>query len=83
MTLSFSVKRISMMMLILGEVVESKITKMLETAKAVGLYDGFTRNATHYVALYASFIEGERRASSKTKVPPIASFYLESLQCLA
>ncbi len=56
---TFSVKRISMMLLILGEVVESKITKMLETAKAVGLYDGFTRNATHYVALYASFIEGE------------------------
>ena len=56
---TFSIKRISMMMLILGEVVESKITKMLATAKAVGLYDGFTRNSTHYVALYASFIEGE------------------------
>ena len=56
---TFSMKRISMMMLILGEVVESKITKMLVTAKAVGLYDGFTRNSAHYVALYASFIEGE------------------------
>ena len=56
---TFSKKRISMMMLILGEVVESKIIKMLATAKAVGLYHGFTRNSTHYVALYASFIEGE------------------------
>ena len=57
--LTFSKKRISMMMLLLGEVVESKITQMLAKAKAVGLYDGFTRNSTHYVALYASFIEGE------------------------
>ena len=56
---TFSVKRISMIMLILGEVVESKITQMLATAKAVGLYDGFTRNSTHYIALYVSFIEGE------------------------
>jgi hypothetical protein len=56
---TFSVKRICMMMFILGEVVETKITKMLVNAKAVGLYDGFTRNSTHYVALYASFIEGE------------------------
>lgn len=55
----FSVKRICMMMFILGEVVETKITRLLVNTKAVGLYDGFTRNSTHYVALYASFIEGE------------------------
>jgi hypothetical protein len=39
---TFSVKRICMMTFILGEVVETKITKMLVNAKAVGLYDGFT-----------------------------------------
>jgi hypothetical protein len=63
---TFSYKRISMMIFILGEVVESKITKMLVNAKAVGLYDGFTRYSTHYVALYASFIEGEGSEVEKT-----------------
>ncbi len=55
-----------MMMFILGEVVESKIIKMLVKAKAVGLYGGFTRNSTHYVALHASFIEGEGSQVKKT-----------------
>jgi hypothetical protein len=36
---------------------------MLKKAKAIGLYDGFTCNSTHYVALYALFIEGEGDAS--------------------
>ncbi len=50
-------------MFILGEVVETKVSKMLKKAKAIGLYDGLTRNSTHYVALYALFIEGEGDAS--------------------
>ncbi len=51
------------MMFILGEVVESKVSKLLKKAKAIGLYDGFTCNSTHYVALYALFTEGEGDAS--------------------
>jgi hypothetical protein len=60
---TFSYKQICMMMFILGEVVDTKVSKMLEKAKATGLYDGLTQNSTHYVALYALFIEGEGDAS--------------------
>jgi hypothetical protein len=62
---TFSYKQICMMMFILGEVVETKVSKMLKKAKAIGLYDGFTRNSTHYIAHYALFIEGEGDALFK------------------
>jgi hypothetical protein len=61
----FSCKQICMMMFLFGEVVETKVAKMLDKAKALGLYDGFTCNSIYYVTLYASFIEGEGDASFK------------------
>jgi hypothetical protein len=72
---NISYKQICMMMFILGEVVDTKVAKMLEKAKAIVLYDGLTRNSTHYNALYTSFIEGEGDALFKK--PPIASIFLE------
>ena len=60
-----SYKRICMMIFLLGELVEEKITSQLQNKHAVAIYDGLTRSGTHYIALYVSYIlnegeEGER-----------------------
>lgn len=55
----FSYKRICMVLFLLGEIVEEKITEQLKNAHAVCMYDGVTRSGTHYVAVYVSYILNE------------------------
>ena len=56
---NFSYKRIAMLVLLLAEVVEGKIARLLKNQVACALSDGWTRDSIHYVCLHASFIHDE------------------------
>ena len=48
-----------MLVLLLAEVVEEKIARLLKNQVACALSDGWTRDSIHYVCLHASFIHDE------------------------
>ena len=58
-TYKFSYKRMCMLLLLLGEIVEEKITEQLKNSHAVGIYDGLTRAGVHYIGFYVSYIANE------------------------
>eukprot|EP00986_Skeletonema_menzelii_P018329 scaffold26626_cov178-Skeletonema_menzelii.AAC.7 len=64
-TQKFSYKRMAMLLLLLGEIVEEKITEQLKNSHAVAIYDGFTRSGTHYMALYVSYILNEGKGKEE------------------
>ena len=54
-----SYKRISLAIIILGEIVQDKIKLLMESRKGCIIHDGMSRNGTHFMAVYASYIANE------------------------
>ena len=65
----FSYKRICMLIFLLGEVVQEKITKLMEDKFGCLIHDGLTNDSMHYIGLYASFIEDEGGEDEKLRMP--------------
>lgn len=50
-------KRMRNLLLSLEKVVEDKISERMKNKKGTILYDGWTRDGTHYVAIYAAYVD--------------------------
>jgi len=64
----FSYKRICMLIFLLGEVVQEKLTKSMKDRHGILVYDGLSRDSTHYVGVYAAYIEDEEGKDEKLRI---------------
>ena len=57
-----------MMLFLLGDIVEEKITSQLEYAHAVGVHDGFMRAGTHCIALHVAHALNEGKEGERLEI---------------
>jgi len=67
-----SIKRLSFLILVVGELVEKKIKELMMDRMGCLIHDGFTRGGVHFVGVYASFIAKEGTPDAQLEIPLLA-----------
>ncbi len=57
-----------MMLFLLGEVIEEKISENLKDKCTIAIYDGLTCGGTHYIAVYVSYIINEGKCGERVEI---------------
>ena len=58
-----------MLILVVGELVERMLTKMMKGRKGSLIFDGMTRSGVHFIGTYAAFIADEGTPQEHLEVP--------------
>lgn len=71
--INISYETISMVIFVLGEVVEEKMMKKMKGKKGILLHDGWTQDGTHFTAIYAAFVVDEGTVEQHVEINLLAS----------